>query len=1026
MSLNFIRITCLLIYGILASSANAQIWQLSKPVENTPGFWLGYGENVYVSGENFPTLQLTRSLSQNTTTITLSDSTYPGRSRKAFPKIALAENGSALVFWIDGHDRYETKWRARKVSSDGHPQCQEIILSDIPTLSWWDDYASQWDLSSNGRQIVFTWELGADIFYQLYNFDGIPITAVSQANQDTIVASQYGPWSPGACTPSVFMCNNGEFVIAWQDERAARLAWDIDIYVPRGDIGEIYARKFDSKGVPIGDNFKVNSDSIPRIQALPSICMNDDGTILCLWSERDTTYEPSFENVRGRMIGKNFNREIEGSGATYSYSKPSVLASFRYFVALWVQANQLTVQAFNDRGYPQWQSQRVSDEGISNSSIVTLNNNFGVLAWSKWPANYKTDIRFCSLDLSNGLLGNEEILVTDGTLYTTAGSHEKGLGVAYLSEDQTAVGIAAADSNLLKTYAIKRLNDDFGGAKHEQPAAAKLGNGNILVVWTDQRSGILSVWGQLTSPDGLKIGENFPIYKPAQHQNHQTASVISLRDGSALVGYRSQANSPSGAFGAWIQRIDANGQLSGQALKMNNDTDTYIWDVQVAVSKFAPYHVIGIWRQGNDINARLFDSNFEVIKSIKKFAQGYISFSINSDKLGRFWLIGINNNHDVFLNGFDSDLSQIYGPTLLNESQGTVNYQIQPQVLSLSDGTTLTAWGMNYPRSWKIDGIYAQILNQDGVKAGRNFLISDALIEGYSRPIAGFASASSDTHFVVSWNITSSDILRKSHVALGWINKSGKIIAPPAMIKSVNFLNNFRLLLADSEQYIFIHEARGYANPIDISVDIFEPSKQFSKGWYSSPVFRNKDTLVWKKLSWIANTPSGTSSDVSFRCSNNLYNPLDEYIPWQKAANGQTVNLPRGLDAQWRVDFFGTDSTSPLLLDLIGEYDRIEGVDGNGITTFFTFRLFPIYPNPVNSMTTIRYEIPQRLEPTLILYNIMGQEINRWNLPEQTAGRHSLVWDGTNNSGIQVSSGIYFFKFQTSSFKAIQKITILR
>lgn len=1026
MSLKFIRTTCFLIYSILASSVNAQIWQLSQPVENTPGFWFGYGENIYVSGENFPALQLTRSLSPKVATITLSDSTYPGRSKKASPRIALAENGSALIFWIDGHDGYEAKWRARKVSSDGHPQGEEIILADIPTLSWWDDYAPQWDLSSNGRQIVFTWESGADIFYQLYNFDGIPITPVTQANQDTIVASQYSYWSPGAYTPSVFVGQNGAFVIAWQDERAARLAWDIDVFIPRGDIGEIYARKFDSNGVPIGENFKVNSDSIPRIQSFPSICMNDEDTIFCLWTERDTTPEPSFESMRGRIIGKNLNREIAGSGAMYSYSKPGVVASFRYFVALWVQAHQLTVQAFNDRGDPEWQPQRVSDEDISNSSIITLNHNLGVIAWSKWPANYNPDIQFCSLDLSNGLLGNREVLVTDGTLYAMAGHHGKGFGVACLSEDQTAVGIAAADSNLLKTYAIKRLNADFGGAKHEQPAAVKLRDGNFLVVWTDQRSGILSIWGQRINPHGLKIGENFPIYNPTQHQNHQTASLIPLPGGGALVAYRSQITSPNSAFGAWIQRIDANGQLNGPALKMNTDAGTYIWDVQVAVSTCVPYHVIGIWRQGDDINAKFFDDNFNVIKSIKKFAPGYISFSINFDKFGRFWLIGINNNHDVFLHGFDSDLSQIYGPTQLNESQGSVNYQIQPQVLSLADGTKLTAWGMNYPMEWKIDGIYAQILDPDGVKTGNNFLISDALIEGYSRPILSFASASCDTHFVVSWNITSSDRPRKSHVAIGWINKSGKIIAPPAMIKSVNFLNNFRLLLADSEQYILIHEARGYANPIDISVDIVEPSTLLNNGWYSSQVFRNKDTLVWKKLSWSANTPSGTSLDVSFRCSNNLYNPRDEYIPWQKVANGQTVNLPRGLDAQWRVDFFGTDSTSPLLLDLIGEYDRIEAVDGIGNTTVFTFRLFPIYPNPVNSITTIRYEIPQRLEPTLILYNIMGQEINRWNLPEQTAGRHSLVWDGTNTSGMQVSSGIYFIKFQSSSFIAVQKITILR
>ena len=47
---------------------------------------------------------------------------------------------------------------------------------------------------------------------------------------------------------------------------------------------------------------------------------------------------------------------------------------------------------------------------------------------------------------------------------------------------------------------------------------------------------------------------------------------------------------------------------------MNDDSNTFVWDAQVAVSKIAPYRVAGIWKQGNDMSAKLFDENFNAIK----------------------------------------------------------------------------------------------------------------------------------------------------------------------------------------------------------------------------------------------------------------------------------------------------------------------------------------------------------------------------------------------------------------------------
>jgi ligand-binding sensor domain-containing protein len=81
-----------------------------------------------------------------------------------------------------------------------------------------------------------------------------------------------------------------------------------------------------------------------------------------------------------------------------------------------------------------------------------------------------------------------------------------------------------------------------------------------------------------------------------------------------------------------------------------------------------------------------------------------------------------------------------------------------------------------------------------------------------------------------------------------------------------------------------------------------------------------------------------------------------------------------------------------------------------------SFALSQNYPNPFNSSTIFRYELPSEGQIQLFIYDLMGKEvINLINEP-QIAGLHQVVWNGTNNNGKEVSSGIYLalLKFNES------------
>lgn len=90
------------------------------------------------------------------------------------------------------------------------------------------------------------------------------------------------------------------------------------------------------------------------------------------------------------------------------------------------------------------------------------------------------------------------------------------------------------------------------------------------------------------------------------------------------------------------------------------------------------------------------------------------------------------------------------------------------------------------------------------------------------------------------------------------------------------------------------------------------------------------------------------------------------------------------------------------------------------------FRLHQNYPNPFNAETIIRYELPQKSSVKLGLYNLSGQEIAREVDTEQDAGSYLLRWDGRDQKGLMVASGIYLVQFEAGVFLQVKKAVLVR
>ncbi|MSS73053.1 MAG: T9SS type A sorting domain-containing protein, partial [Candidatus Latescibacteria bacterium] len=80
------------------------------------------------------------------------------------------------------------------------------------------------------------------------------------------------------------------------------------------------------------------------------------------------------------------------------------------------------------------------------------------------------------------------------------------------------------------------------------------------------------------------------------------------------------------------------------------------------------------------------------------------------------------------------------------------------------------------------------------------------------------------------------------------------------------------------------------------------------------------------------------------------------------------------------------------------------------------------YPNPFNPSTTIRYALPKAANVTLVIYNILGQQIRTLLNGAQAAGYHTVVWDGRDEVGRTTATGMYIYRFQAGVFVQTRKM----
>jgi len=155
---------------------------------------------------------------------------------------------------------------------------------------------------------------------------------------------------------------------------------------------------------------------------------------------------------------------------------------------------------------------------------------------------------------------------------------------------------------------------------------------------------------------------------------------------------------------------------------------------------------------------------------------------------------------------------------------------------------------------------------------------------------------------------------------------------------------------------------------------------------------------------------------------------LDSYAGEVEPGEIDTIELtidPDGLENDvYTADIIVTDNRD---VTIIPVYLTINITDADENLIPVT-ALHGNHPNPFNPSTTISFSVTNgNIENTeLVIYNLKGQKVKQLVSYQLSAGQHSVAWNGTDDNGISVSSGIYLYKLKSGSFEQTKKMLLLK
>jgi hypothetical protein len=246
-----------------------------------------------------------------------------------------------------------------------------------------------------------------------------------------------------------------------------------------------------------------------------------------------------------------------------------------------------------------------------------------------------------------------------------------------------------------------------------------------------------------------------------------------------------------------------------------------------------------------------------------------------------------------------------------------------------------------------------------------------------------------------------------------------------------------------TDVHFYIHGWTGYAPPVwpvEIQVNVLNlsggvkcngPGNLLCSQTFSIPI-DSSDDLLQRPMNLTIDSLCITSSPffLEIKYTGGTTPPYpslfvtDETDP-PDTCNAWVLRHEDGLYHEWYT-FWGAPVPGYPIIRTTG-YTNSTAVEEEetGITPK-DFALYQSYPNPFNNQTIIKYDLVKPCQVTLTIYNILGQKVRTLVDEPKMAGDYEVVWDGKDEKGKDLASGIYFYQLKAGDVTQTKRMALLK
>jgi len=479
-------------------------------------------------------------------------------------------------------------------------------------------------------------------------------------------------------------------------------------------------------------------------------------------------------------------------------------------------------------------------------------------------------------------------------------------------------------------------------------------------------------------------------------------------------------------------------RLFGAELKVNDDTSGAVSTSPVVVQSSPWYDLVCFVDKRNDAG----DIYVRAVNIVGNLATEYLlsqdtaanlqSQPSASSSLDRSLVVWNDSRSIEGLSGqriygrFCSHLGTPEGNEFMISDSAVTEVKTSPKVVTASDGRTLVAWIDHRDGSGQI---YGQWLGTDGLLDGLEFIVSEPVADSAASEL--YLGIDSSDNFYLTWLDRG---LNEPAIKGRWYSRdlaSGGTFNWVSTIPSVAIDEMAADIGSDSVITLFwtgtltgvrhgylvqLHPDGSIATPatdiVDNGAEPTDPEIAVSENGYIVCAWIDRRTgrrLIYNQIFNPSMVALGINEVVSSASPDFMISPAVDagrgraWFVWSDPrANGMNI--------------YGAMKT----------YNPSAVVSTSVDNLPLNFTLEQNYPNPFNPATTIAFVLSQRSKVKLEVFDVLGRRIRTLLDSYYPAGRKTIVWDGTNDYGQSLASGIYFYRLTSNSQAQTRKMIFLK